>query len=151
VENINTNGEKKMFKYLKKKLIDMGFLCHTPKSALSCQDKKDIKQYGLIHFTFSKNINEISKNGVMPGKEYLYRKEKNLCWFYINYPKEYEKNLGIVKSKGKRSSVDCYIVIKDFSEEQLNNMRIRKESDNAVVHIGTLKTSNMKGMMLKDK
>lgn len=87
----------------------------------------------------------------MPGKEYLYRKEKNLCWFYINYPKEYEKNLGIVKSKGKRSSVDCYIVIKDFSEEQLNNMRIRKESDNAVVHIGTLKTSNMKGMMLKDK
>ena len=91
-----------MFKYLKKKLIDMGFLCHTPKSALSCQDKKDIKQYGLIHFTFSENINEISKNGVMPGKEYLYRKEKNLCWFYINYPKEYEKNLGIVKSKGKK-------------------------------------------------
>lgn len=50
-----------MFKYLKKKLIDMGFLCHTPKSALSCQDKKDIKQYGLIHFTFSENINEILK------------------------------------------------------------------------------------------
>ena len=52
---------------------------------------------------------------------------------------------------GSPQSVDCYIVIKDFSEEQLNNMRIRKESDNAVVHIGTLKTSNMKGMMLKDK
>ena len=30
-------------------------------------------------------------------------------------------------------------------------MRIRKGSDTAVVHIGTLKTSNMKGMMLKDK
>ena len=100
-----------MFKYLKKKLIDMGFLCHTPKSALSSQDKKDIKQYGLIHFTFSENINEILKNGVMLGKEYLYRKEKYFCWFYINYPKEYEKNLGIVKSQGKRSGVDCFIVL----------------------------------------
>lgn len=62
-----------------------------------------------------------------------------------------KKNLSIVKSKGKRSAVDCCIVIKDFSEEQLNNMRIRKESDNAVVHIGALKTSNMKGIMLENK
>lgn len=140
-----------MLKYLKKKLIRTGFLYHTPKSLLNVKYRNDIKKYGLIHFTFSENINDILKKGVMPGKEYLYRKEKNLCWFYINYPNEYEKNLGIVKSKGKRSGVDCYIIIKDFSEEQLNNMRIRKESDNAVVHIGTLKTSNMKGMMLEDK
>lgn len=145
------NRKKTVFKYLKNKLIKMGFLYHTPKSLLNVQDRNDIKKYGLIHFTFSENINEILKNGVMPGKEYLYRKEKNLCWFYINYPKEYEKNLGIVKSKGKRSGVDCYIIIKDFSEEQLNNMRIRKESDNAVVHRGTLKTSNMRGMMIEDK
>lgn len=82
-----------MFKYLKKKLIDMGFLCHTPKSALSCQDKKDIKQYGLIHFTFSENINEILKNGVMPGKEYLYRKKKIFVGFILIILKSMRKIL----------------------------------------------------------
>lgn len=143
--------KKTVFKSLKSKLIAMGFLYHTPKSLLSYQDKKDIIQYGLIHFTFSENKSDILKNGVLPGKEALYRKEKNLCWFYINYPEDYKKNLRIVKSKGKRSTIDCCIVIKDFSEEQLNNMCIRKENDNAVVHIGALKTSNMKGIMLKNK
>lgn len=88
---------------------------------------------------------------MLPGKESLYGKEKNLCWLYVIYPKDYEKNLSIVKSKGKRSAVDCYIVIKDFSEEQLNNMRIRKESDNAVLHIGILKTKNMKGAIIEAK
>ncbi len=145
------NREKTFLKYLKNKLIAMGFLHHTPKLLLSYQDKNDIRQYGLIHFTFSVNMNSILENGVLPGKEYLYRKEKNLCWLYINYPKDYEKNLSIVKSKGKRSAVDCYIVIKDFSEEQFDNMRIRKESDNAVVLIGILKTRNMKGMMIEAK
>lgn len=143
--------KKTVFESLKSKLIAMGFLYHTPRSLLSYQDKRDIIQFGLIHFTFSENMSNILKDGVLPGKEALYRKEKNLCWFYINYPEDYEKNLSIVKSKGKRSAVDCCIVIKEFSEEQLNNMRIRKESDNAVVHIGALKTSNMKGIMLENK
>ena len=140
-----------MFKYLKKKLIDMGFLCHTPKSALSCQDKMDIKQYGLIHFCFAENMNNILERGLIPGEKPLFRREKNLCWLYINYPNKFEENLSIVRSKGARIGVDCYIQFKDFSEEQMNNMLIRKEVDNAVVHRGTLKTSNMKGMMIEGK
>ena len=81
----------------------------------------------------------------------MYKNEENFCWFYINYPEAYEKNLNIIKSKGKRAYVDCYVIIKDFSEKQLNNMLIRRESDNAVVHIGILKTGNMKKFMIEDK
>ena len=137
------NKKIAIFECLKDKLIKMGFLYHTPKSLLNVQDRNDVKKYGLIHFTFSENIEKILENGVIPGKDYLYRKEKNLCWFYINYPETYSQNLKVIKSKGQRSNVDCYIIIKGFSEKQLNNMRIRKENDNAVVHIGVLKTNNM--------
>ena len=145
------NIVKKLFLYLKNKLIQMNFLYHTPKSPLNEQEQNDIKKYGLIHFTFSEKIENILENGVIPGKEYMYKNEENFCWFYINDPETYEKNLNIIKSKGKRAYVDCYVIIKDFSEKQLNNMLIRKESDNAVVHIGILKTSNMKKFMIEDK
>lgn len=71
-----------MFKYLKKKLIDMGFLCHTPKSALSCQDKKDIKQYGLIHFTFSKTLMRYRKWRNARKRIFVSKRKKSLLVLY---------------------------------------------------------------------
>ena len=92
------NIVKKLFLYLKNKLIQMNFLYHTPKSPLNEQEQNDIKKYGLIHFTFSEKIENILENGVIPGKEYMYKNEENFCWFYINDPETYEKNLNIINN-----------------------------------------------------
>lgn len=127
----------------KRSLIKLGILYHVPKDLLNEREKRDIIKYGLVHFTFSKNIDSILTKGVVPGKEALYKKERNLCWFYIGYPDKYKEYLGIIRSKGERSKVDCIIKIYGLTEEDLNNMYIRRENDNAVVYRGVLKTNNM--------
>lgn len=84
--------KKTVFESLKSKLIAMGFLYHTPRSLLSYQDKRDIIQFGLIHFTFSENMSNILKDGVLPGKEALYRKEKIYVGFILTIPKTMKKS-----------------------------------------------------------
>lgn len=50
------NIVKKLFSYLKNKLIQMNFLYHTPKSPLNEQEQNDIKNMDLYILHFRKKL-----------------------------------------------------------------------------------------------
>lgn len=84
------------------------------------------------------------------GIDYRHRKpmkraEKQMVWTYIYYDdlKYIQSKLDDIRSKGDRFTADAMIIIKGFSEEQLNNMRCRPKLDDAIAHIGILKIADM--------
>lgn len=117
---------------------------HTPKEMLSVEQRKDIVRNGLVHFTKSNAVASIMENGLMyNSSRAMKRAEKKMVWAYIYDPEDPKKNLEVIRSKGDRSSTDAMIIIKGISEEQLNNMRCRPKLDDAIAHIGNLKTADM--------
>lgn len=121
---------------------------HTPRLALTANEVMLIRKYGLIHFTRRENVEDILKKGVMPHPQNaLFRREKEMVWFYIVAPYLFEQQAEKIHKKGSRSEYDACVIIRELSEGDMKNLRIRKK-DGAVVHIGTLKTNNMKGMFL---
>lgn len=122
---------------------------HTPKEKLNKSEIDKIKQSGLIHFCNSRNVNSIVKEGVKGGLKAPMKKiEKNYTWYYINEEQNFEKNKRIVQGKGERKNYDMCIIIKKLTEEQLEELRIRRKLDDAVIYPGTLKTDDMKAQSI---
>ena len=91
------------------------------------------------------------KLGVTGGNKKPMRKiETNYTWFYINLPVAFEKNKNIIHSKGERILYDGCVIIREITEEQLDNMRIRRKLDNAVIFPGTLLTDDIKGFTIDE-
>ena len=134
-----------MCNQIKESVVDFfkSVLYHTPKEKLNELEVNTIKQNGLIHFCYSKDVESILKEGVKGGlKAPVKNAEENYTWYYINIEKNFERNKKIVHSKGKRKNYDAYIVIKELTEEQINSLRIRRKYDSAVIYPETLKTDN---------
>ena len=74
--------------------------------------------------------------------------EKNFTWYYINEEQNFEKNKRIVHEKGERKNYDMCIIIKELTEEQLKDLRIRRKLDDAGIYPGTLKTDDMKAQSI---
>lgn len=118
---------------------------HTPKEKLNESEISKIIENGLIHFCNGRNVNSILEKGVKGGlKRSMKKIEKNYTWYYINEEQNFEKNKKIVQGKGERKSYDMCIVIKGLTKKQLNELRIRRKLDDAVIYPGTLKTCDMK-------
>jgi len=129
------NGIAKLYKSIK---------YHTPTGILSDQEINLIKRNGLIHFTEYENKASIEKNGILGNqKKPMRKKEKGFTWFYIYDKALFEEKRDIVHSKGERSNYDAYVIIKELSDEQLAQLRIRRETDDAIIYPSSLKTSNM--------
>ena len=112
---------------------------HTPKKELNNETIDFIKKNGVQHFTHSSKVKSILSNGIIPHSERKMKKcEENLIWLYPNNCfKSHKKS--ILK---KRKNSNTVIIIKDLSDEQIQNMRIRK-SDQAISYKGVLFTDNM--------
>ncbi len=125
---------------------------HTPKDRLNKNEIDRIKKYGLVHLSYKANEDSIRKNGIKYGHTNPMRKcEKCFTWFYINDPDRFEEHVKIVHSKGVRKDYDIYVVIKELTENQINDIRIRrKHYDCAVIYPGTLYTSCINIYNLKD-
>ena len=71
-----------------------------------------------------------------------------MVWCFIAIPDLFEQQVSEIHKKGFRASYDSCVVIRDLSENDLKNLRYRKK-DGVVVHTGTLKTKNMKSLILE--
>lgn len=125
-------------------------ILHMPIFSLNEEEKKDIKKYGLIHFTDKDNAEEILKNGFQGYYSQMGFIEKQLgelIWFYPNTGKEkdlkeYYKTL-TKTSKGKEEieSFGCYILVENIDGDMINCMKKRigykiKNKDKAIVYKG---------------
>ena len=119
---------------------------HTPKKELNNETIDFIKKNGVQHFTHSSNVNSILSKGIIPHSGRKMKKgEENLIWLYPNNDFETHKK-SILK---KRKNSDTVIIIKNLSDEQFQNMRIRK-SDQAISYNGILITDNMEPFPIRD-
>lgn len=117
---------------------------HTPTELLSDQEINSIKLNGLIHFTEYENKASIEKHGILGNKKRAMRKkEKGFTWFYIYDEAQFDEKLDIVHSKGERIKYNAFAVIKELSDEQLTELRIRRKIDDAIIYPASLKTANM--------
>lgn len=122
---------------------------HTPKHALNEIQKEQIRKYGLVHFTYDYNLDSIMENGLIAdSKKAMTKDEIGFVWLYINNPEEFIGKMELVHHKGDRKNYNAYVTFKELSSEQIDQLLIRSEVDNAVVYRGVLKTTNMKGELL---
>ena len=122
---------------------------HLPKHKLNRERIQEIKKYGLMHFTLKEHVPDILLYGLKPdSKKAMNFLERQMVWMYIANPASYEEKLREVHSKGKRSDYNAVIFIRDITDEDIHNMRWRKRPE-AIVHIGTFKTSDMKAKDVK--
>ena len=121
-----------------------GIVYHTPRNKLTEEEIETVKKNGVIHFTYYDKAKSIEKTELRPNeKKALFKKERDLVWVFLNEEKNFERNLKTVHSKGDRSAYDAYVIIKNLSDEQIKSLKIRKETDFAVSHKGSLKTNSM--------
>lgn len=114
---------------------------HTPKDKLNNLEIEKIKQNGLIHFCKSENIKDILREGIKSGcHEPMKRAEKGYTWYYIYEPETFEEKKKIIHSKGERKNYNAYVIIKGLTEKQINQLRIRRKVDNAIIYPGSMKT-----------
>lgn len=50
------------------------------------------------------------------------------------------KRRKIIHSKGERKNYNAYVIIKGLTEKQINQLRIRRKVDNAIIYPGSMKT-----------
>jgi hypothetical protein len=117
---------------------------HVPQKRIPESLKEKILQDGLIHFTRYQDALNIQKEGLIAGKKKpMYNKEKEMVWLYINSERLFDENKKNVLSKGKRSEYDAAVIFNEITELQIENMRIRDNSDNAIVHVGDFKSESI--------
>lgn len=120
---------------------------HLPKYHLSENQKKLIREYGVIHFTSHEHAMQICKEGLTPNpKKALNLFEREMVWLYSGDPDKYDKYLKELLTK--RPNSDTVVIIKGLTDEQIENMRFRTNPE-AYVHIGKLKTPVMAYKKLK--
>ncbi|SFC14415.1 hypothetical protein [Ruminococcus albus] len=117
---------------------------HTPKAKLNEQEIEMIKQNGLVHFTRYINKDSIEKNGILGNWEkYIFKSERGFSWYYIMNKETFHDKLDLVHSKGKRKEYDAFAIIKNLNDEQISKLRIRRETDDAIIYPDTLKTNKI--------
>lgn len=110
-----------------------------------------IKHNGLVHFTRYIFKESIEKNGILGNFEkYMLKKERGFSWYYIMDEETFYEKLDIVHSKGKRKEYDAFAIIKDLNDDQISKLRIRRETDYAIIFPDTLKTNNISVNRLSD-
>ena len=138
---------------VKKWFIDNHMWDRTPKRQLPNDIKENIIENGLIHYTDKNNLNRIMSGGLQPNPKKSMRKcERNMVWLY-EYKEDKEYLLGKLHeiNRGNRRNYNAAIIFLFFFETQLDNMKIKKNYDNVVAHLGILKTGYMKRVDDLDK
>lgn len=139
---------------------------HTPRCVLNDDDKKRITSYGLFHYTEEAKAFMIISNGLRnDNKKSLIKSEKDLVWLYIADPEEIVDKCKIVNSKTNRDTYDTIVLFKNVTDEQMDNLRIRrtpkllkrffeifkfKYNDEAVVYKGVFDASNAEIVKYED-
>ncbi len=110
-------------------------ITHAPRFSIDAETSKLIAEYGLIHFTFSRNASNIIENGLIPDdSKKMSFLEKNMVWFFPADSASFSKNLAEVRSKGARKDVDTIVLFKkEFIP--MNKLKMRK-NPKAIIHIG---------------
>ena len=67
--------------------------------------------------------------------------QKGLGWLYPNDQEKFEEMWDRIHIK--RDQTNCFVVVRNLSDEQLRAMHYRK-SDGAIAYRGTLRTDRMK-------
>lgn len=129
--------------YLKRK--------HYPFTPLTEDLKRELKKYGLVHYTSSYRKEIIEQTKEMKAGDSLlgelkrcpmYRAEKGLIWFYSgkeNFMDLNDKSQRILKKR--KCEYACRF--KDLSDDDLNRITYRK-NDLAFVYKGTIDISRIK-------
>ena len=121
---------------------------HLPKKCIDARMAKDIKKFGLIHFTTIKCAKSIVKTGLEPGHKLpMSCFEKNMVWMYINYPWNFDRNLAELRSKGVRKHSDAVVYFYGIEDNQIEKMRNKKNTD-YIVHLGIFYSKKMKYRIL---
>lgn len=111
---------------------------------LSEIEKESVKQYGIIHFTNKSGYESIRNTRII-----LKTQDRGLCWknncelssyFVLFNLNDINTLMGIKKvlstrGKVRNRAITNAIVIKNFLDEQLSRMRIRRY-DNAIIYEG---------------
>ncbi len=117
---------------------------HTPKAKLTEKEIEMIKQNGLVHFTRYIYKDSIEKNGILGNWEkYIFKRERGFSWYYIMNKETFQEKLDLIHSKGKRKEYDAFAIIKSLNDEQISKLRIRRETDDAIIYPDTLKTNKI--------
>lgn len=110
---------------------------HTPRQEIPENIREHIIEKGLIHFTYYENAIKIKYEGLVPKeKKAMKRAEKNMVWMYLYDSKTFNEKLATVRKKGSRKNYDAVVFFKGITEKQIDNMKIRKKQDDAIVHLG---------------
>ncbi len=112
---------------------------HYPGDEMDAETKKRVDEFGLIHFTFHKNIESIRKYGLMPDDDKkMGKKEGNFVWCFLGDPACFEQNLLHVRTKGDRKYVDTVVIIKAGTLVDPLLMKKKEKGIKYIVHRGVI-------------
>ncbi|MDO5151175.1 MAG: hypothetical protein Q4D76_17565 [Oscillospiraceae bacterium] len=125
-------------------------ILHSPLSKIEDDLAKELKKYGLVHYTTKNSAEKILKSGsIFPGRG-MYLKEKNLVWLYSakDFNELKSENVHVLKYlRGKKVEAAIRIKVTDDIISKLTYRKgvcingvipLRVYKDKAITHKGKI-------------